>query len=132
MRGLTGLLAAALVFAATAGAAWGPSGTGVALSKAASMPTGAAPQASVSGLVTKTVTLRWDASAFSTGVTVSGYRVTRYPAGGGAGTIVCGGQVSGTQCTDAGLLPLQSYAYAVTPVQANWTGTESPRTAVTT
>jgi hypothetical protein len=90
------------------------------------MPAGNTPSASVP-LLSFNVTVSWSASTFAGGGSVSGYRVKRYPAAGGAAVTPganCAGTISGTSCTENGV-SLGSWRYTVTPVAGAWLGAES-------
>lgn len=114
-----------------ASAAWLAGSAGSASAKALSMPTGATPTAPASS--TGSVTLTWTAATLA-GNDLTTYTVRRYPAAGGAGTVItCGSQtitnhvVSCTYTeTTAG-----SYQYTDTPQHQNWVGTESAKSGTT-
>jgi hypothetical protein len=110
---------------AVASAAWlSPSGAGSARAAAASVGAGNAPSVNANG---SSVTVAWSASALA-----GGYVVRRYNALDVAQTIGadCSGAITALTCTEAGVAA-GTWKYSVTPVQSNWTGTESAKTSVT-
>ena len=113
----------------TAHASWSGAGSGSGVVKAAQLPTATAPSAS--GAV-HSVTVTWPAATIG-GQNVAGYIVKRYTTGGTAQTVGagCSGTISGLTCTEAAV-PSGTWRYTVTPVQASWTGTESPQGASVT
>ncbi|MDQ3756322.1 MAG: hypothetical protein M3394_00505 [Actinomycetota bacterium] len=128
--------AAVFAAAATAGgaayAAWLASSTGNAAgqAEALAMPTGATPTAPATS--TGTVTLTWNAAQLA-GSNLTSYRVTRYPAAGGSGSVIaCASQTitaSVVSCTYTETAA-GSYQYTDTPLHANWVGGESAKSAV--
>ena len=103
---------------------------GSAASAADAVAAGATPSASVSA---GNVTLAWNASATLAGRPVSGYTVARYASASGGTKVPAGGTCAGTVtgglgCTDQGV-PTGTWHYTVTPVLAQWKGTESARGA---
>jgi hypothetical protein len=126
---LLGLMATAaaltLLPSVSAMAAWSVAGSGSAAGAAAVMPTGLAPTASATGTQ---VALRWPAVTLSSGAAVSGYVVVRINTINGSSVAAggtCAGTVTTTTCTDSPT-PSGAWAYADTPVQASWTGGQSP------
>jgi hypothetical protein len=94
-------LAAALLPASAAMAAWTSQGSGSAAGAAATMPTGAAPSVAVVGT---SVTVSWSAATLSSGTAVAGYVVHRYNASSGAQATVgaaCSGTVTTTRCIES-------------------------------
>ncbi len=115
------------LFAATAPAAWMLGGSGSAYSKAHTLSGGNTPTVSVSG---RNVTVSWAATG---GTPVGGYLVKRYNASDveqvvGAG---CSGTVAALSCVE-NAVPGGAWKYSVTPVQGNWRGAESARSATAT
>ena len=103
---------------------------GSAASAADAVAAGATPSASVSA---GNVTLAWNASTTLAGRPVSGYTVARYASASGGTKVPAGGTCAGTVtaglgCTDQGV-PTGTWHYTVTPVLAQWNGTESARSA---
>ena len=70
--------------------------------------------------------MKWNAVGGN--VPVTGYTVKRYDAGGSPHPVgaACSGTLTVTTCTENNL-PGGSWRYAITPVRANWKGTESPK-----
>ena len=107
----------------------GTGGNGTAL--ATTVGAGAMPTATAAGT---TVNLSWAASTLANGSSVSGYVVKRY----NATTLVaqtiltsCTGVIATTSCTESSV-PTGQWRYSITPVVGtNWTGAESPLSAVT-
>jgi hypothetical protein len=130
------LLAAALVLLTALGApvasraAWQSPGSGGQSARAISLSSGNTPSASVSN---RSVALSWSATSLPGGGSVAGYTVRRYSTGGVLQTIGsgCSGTVSATSCTETGV-PGGSWRYTVTPVQGNWTGSESAQSSAVT
>ncbi|MEY9778493.1 hypothetical protein [Arthrobacter sp. MW3 TE3886] len=114
-----------------ANAFWTASSNGGSAAAAAdAVAAGATPSTSVSA---GNVTLAWNASATLAGRPVSGYTVARYASAAGGTKIPAGGSCAGTVaaglgCTDQGV-PTGTWYYTVTPVLAQWTGSESARSA---
>jgi hypothetical protein len=130
------LLPAALVLLTALGApaasraAWQSPGSGGQSARAITLPAGSTPAAAVSN---RSVTLSWSATSLPGGGTASGYVIRRYSTGGtlqstGPG---CSGTIGATTCTETGVPP-GSWRYAVVPVQGNWNGPESSRSAAVT
>jgi hypothetical protein len=71
------ITACILAVPGVAGASWTGNGTGDALSKADTAPTGNRPTVSVSG---RNVALSWTAASFSGGAHVAAYQIKRYAA----------------------------------------------------
>lgn len=106
-------------------AAWPVSGSGHAAGAATTMPAGNTPSVVVSG---GNVTVQWPAAVLPGGTDVAGYIVRRYNAATGAAVTVgpsCSGIVTSTSCTETSV-PSGTWVYTDTPVQANWSGPESP------
>jgi hypothetical protein len=119
------ITACMLAVPGVAGASWTGNGTGDALSKADTAPTGNRATVSVSG---RNVALTWAASSFSGGTNVAAYRIKRYAAVTGTPATVksgCAGDLTTLSCTE-NAVPVGAWYYTVTPVQHNWTGPESP------
>lgn len=123
---LAGLFTCGLCAAAgPALATWSAGGSGTAAGAATVMPTGNAPSVSVAG---SNVTVRWSAATLPGGVDVAGYIVQRFNAATGQLATIgpsCAGVVTSTTCTETGV-PAGSWVYTDTPVQANWSGSQSP------
>ena len=133
-RGIAVVAAIALFSLAGSGvwAYWsagsGAGGNGVAA--ATTVGAGAMPTAVSAGT---TVNLTWAPSTLANGSAVTGYIVKRY----NATTLVaqtilasCAGTITGTSCTETSV-PAGSWRYSITPVVGtNWTGAESPLSAV--
>lgn len=103
---------------------------GSAAAAADGVAAGATPSASVSA---GNVTLAWNSSTTLASRPVSGYMVARYAAASGGTRIAAGGTCAGTVtaglgCVDQGV-PTGTWYYTVTPVLAQWQGTESVRSA---
>lgn len=110
-------------------AAWALLGSGAGASKADQLPIGPTPSVSVTG---RNVALTWSAVTFSGGGAVGGYRVFRYPSGGGAAQTVlsaCDGTISGLTCTE-NAVPAGSWKYTLATVKGGWTGTQGALSAV--
>jgi len=123
--GLSLAIATALGQVSPASAAWSAPGSGSGAGAAATMPTGTAPHATVSGT---SVTVTWSAAKFASGVAVAGYTISRYNASTGTQASVgasCSGVITTTSCTEAGVTA-GSWVYTDTPVEVNWTGVQSP------
>ena len=95
---------------------------------------GATPSVTVTA-IGREVSLSWGASTLSNGAAVGGYRVERYPSGGGVGEIspigTCSGTVAATSCAEEDVPP-GSWVYTVTPAIGNWRGAESASSGVVT
>jgi hypothetical protein len=119
--------AGALCVSSPAFAAWASFGSGAGKAASPSMPTGAAPTASVNG---NQVTVSWPAATFPDGTPVAGYVVNRYSATGVLQTIGagCTGVVATLMCTELSV-PIGTWSYTDTPVQSNWRGHESGRSS---
>lgn len=103
---------------------------GSASSAADAVAAGATPAATVSA---GNVMLGWKATATLAGRPVSGYTVARYASASGGTKVAAGGTCAGTVttglgCTDQGV-PTGTWYYTVTPVLAQWQGTESVRSS---
>ena len=116
-----------LIVVSPAAASWRLTASGRGAAKAKTMPAGATPSVSVPK--PRTANVSWAASTFVGGSPVAAYLVKRYPSGGGAAAVACGGTVAGTSCTDSNV-PAGIYQYTVTPRQNSWVGAESPKSAV--
>lgn len=104
-------------------AAWSVAGSGSGTSAATVMPTGTTPTASASG---STVNVAWTTATIPGGTAVAGYLINRYNLNGSAAVVggTCSGVVTSTSCSET--VPAGTWIYTDTPVQFNWTGTESP------
>ncbi len=109
-------------------------GTGTTHAAVATLGNGSTPSTTAA---TSTVTVRWAQTSFLGSAlgafSGGGYRITRYPAAGGAGSTpagTCATTVSGgaaeLSCEDA-TLGIGSWRYTVTPVLNSWTGAESTK-----
>jgi hypothetical protein len=131
-RGLVAIsvAVAALTMVASATAAWQSPGSGSGYSGTKTMPTGSTPSASVSN---RKVTVSWSASTLPGGGAVDGYTIKRYNAGGALQAIGanCSGTIAALTCTENSV-PSGSWRYTVTPVLANWRGTESAMSSTVT
>jgi hypothetical protein len=119
---------ALLALPGSALAAWSLSGVGGAAGGATTMPAGTAPSGAGGA---NQAALSWSAAELPGGSTVEGYIVHAYDAASGALESVaggCAGLVSTTSCT-ATAIPAGTWLFTVTPVQNNWTGSESPESA---
>ncbi len=76
--------------------------------------------------------LSWSASHGATGYVVKRYDSLGTPQVVGGTCAGTGGVVSGTACSDTGLLPLQTLSYTVTPAAATWRGAEGAPVTVGT
>lgn len=122
-------LATLIAIAPAAIAAWSAGGTGSASGMAYVMPPGNTPIAGVSG---SSVTLRWATAVFPDNHAVAGYAVRRFDAANGTQATVssnCSGTVTTTTCTESNVPPGR-WVYTVSTVQNNWTGNQSPGSAV--
>jgi hypothetical protein len=121
---------AALTLASVAVASWQSPGSGSGYGKSKTMPTGNTPSASVSN---RKVTVGWSASTLPGGGAVDGYKVKRYSTGGAQQTIGsnCSGTITSLTCTE-NAVPSGGWKYTVTPVLANWQGTESAMSSTVT
>lgn len=114
-----------------ANAFWAAASNGGSASASSdALRTGATPTATVSG---GNVTLAWNATTTLAGRAVTGYTVARYASATGGTKVATGGTCSGTVtagpgCTDQGV-PTGAWYYTVTPVLAQWQGTESVRSS---
>ncbi len=118
------LVVPALVLAQAAGGAWLTNGLGNGAARAGSLPTAAAPSASV---LVRDVTVTWTAVSLPGAGSVGEYRIRRYNAITGVAETVlagCAGTVLGTSCIEQSV-PLGAWRYTVTPVDGLWTGGES-------
>ena len=121
---------AAALLPAAASAGWNSGSTGVGATKAASMPAGAQPTATVSN---RSVAVSWSAGTMPGGANVDGYVVRRYSTGGqlqsiGAG---CSGTITQLSCTEDSV-PAGGWRYTVTPKHGNWLGAEGAQSATAT
>jgi len=138
-RGVVALIAISSLAgaAATAFALWQARATNVSRAQALTLPTAAAPVASVSGT---SVTLSWAQ------ITFAGALLGTYPSGGyivrryayGSSTPVtpgasCSGTIAGSattlSCTETAV-PAGNWQYTLTPALANWRGPEGVRSVV--
>jgi len=121
------LVVVALLAAASAQAAWTPTRSGPAFSRATSIGQGNAPSgAKVNG---KDVRLTWTATTLTNGAAVGGYLVRRYNALTSAEATVaatCSGTVVALTCTENNVAK-GSWQYTITPTRGNWRGTESTK-----
>jgi len=118
-------LVLAVIAAPAAQAAWSTPGAGSGAGAATVMPSGTAPGGSADGT---SVTVTWTAAAFPGGTAVAGYVVKRYNSSTGTAATVgasCSGVITTTTCTESSVTP-GTWVYTDTPVQANWTGGQSP------
>ena len=103
---------------------------GSASATADTVAAGAVPSAAVSA---GNVTLAWKAAATVAGRPVSGYTVARYPSASGGTKTAPGGTCAGTVTAGLGCIdqdvPTGTWYYTVTPVLAQWQGSESVRSA---
>lgn len=125
--------AAALAFGLVAGASaahaaptfavWSVTGGGSSGSAATTMPAGTSPTAAATGA---SVTVRWAAAHLASGTSVAGYVIHRYSVNGTSVPVggSCAGTVTTTTCSE--VVASGSWFYTDTPVQASWTGGESP------
>jgi hypothetical protein len=121
----------AVLAAPPAAAAWSRTAPGSAAARATTLRSGNLPSATVPG---KRVTVAWAASAFSAGGNAPAYIVRRYNATTGALQAIgasCNGTVTALTCTEKNT-PVGDWQYTVTPVAANWHGTESSKSATIT
>lgn len=122
---LFGLLGALAVGPHDSWASWLAQATGTGTVSGESVPQGDIPFAVVTG---RDVAVSWDQAELTSGGPVQGYRLQRYPydsATPAAMTTTCTGVVSALQCTETGVPP-GIWRYTVLPVQAGWSGAESP------
>lgn len=116
---------AVLLHPLAAAAQWSASGSGSAAAAATTMPTGSAPTATAGG---SSVRVSWSAVTLGSGAPVGGYVINRYNAINGSPTTVgpgCSGIVTTTTCTEL-TVPSGTWIYTDTPVEASWSGMESP------
>jgi hypothetical protein len=152
-----GTLAAVLLAADPASAAWGVTGTGPARAQAVVMPQGAVPTVAkvtdpaLYGSYVPVFVLSWDTASLPGGRAVSGYQVRRtvFPGTSIAKTEVIGGTCLGTtvqglanvyvpatptapkqSCTDTEAFSKGGVTYTITPVLSSWVGPTSAASAV--
>jgi hypothetical protein len=92
------------------------------------MPSGGQPTASATG---NSVTVSWPTAYFPDGQSVFGYVIHRFNAATGAQATVgatCSGTVTSTACTEQSV-PAGTWTYTDSPVQDNWSGSQSPASA---
>ncbi len=113
---------------ASASASWRVTGSDAASAKASSLSTVAQPTAAIAS---GGVTVSWTAP--SSGAPATGYLVRRFDGSGNVQTIGagCSGTITTTSCTEASV-PQGTWRYRVTPVNANWRGSESAASAAVT
>jgi hypothetical protein len=129
MRVLAVASLTAVLAAPPAAAAWNRTAPGSAAARATALGPGNLPTAAVSG---KRVAVAWSASTFTGGGNAPGYIVRRYNATTGALQAVgasCNGTVTTLTCTEKNT-PTGDWQYTITPVAANWRGSESGKSAV--
>ena len=126
------LAVVALLVTASAQAAWTATRTGAAYSHATSVGQGVTPTATkVTG---KDIRLTWTAATLTNGAGVGGYLVRRYNALTGtevAITANCSGTIAALTCTESNVAK-GSWQLTVTPLLANWRGTESLKSPAVT
>src|SRR5438309_6749066 len=123
-----GAAAAALIGgAAIAYAFFSSVGSGSSSSSALTVGAGHQPTVSASG---SSVTVTWPQATLADGTPVAGYLINRYDSGGAAQTVnaSCSGTIGALTCTET-TVPNGSFSYTDTPVQNNWHGAESPKSA---
>jgi hypothetical protein len=152
-----GTLAAVLLAADPASAAWGVTGTGPARAQAVVMPQGAVPTVAkvtdpaLYGSYVPVFVLSWGTASLPGGRAVSGYQVRRtvFPGTSIAKTEVIGGTCLGTtvqglanvyvpatptapkqSCTDTEAFSKGGVTYTITPVLSSWVGPTSAASAV--
>lgn len=128
LLGLCLVVLLGLTLAPPALAAWSGGGSGKASAVAYRMPTGGQPSTSASG---SSVSVHWPGAAFPDNKAVAGYVIHRFDAASGTQATVgagCSGTVTTTTCTELNV-PAGTWIYTDTPVQDNWTGTQSPAAA---
>jgi len=108
-------------------ASWSGTGAGSGSAAATTMPTGTAPSGSVQS---QAVTISWSAADMANGTAVAGYKVNRYNSSGTEETVntACSRVITTTTCTEQSV-GAGTWYYTVTPVQGNWTGSQSPESA---
>lgn len=122
---LFGLLSALAVGPHDSWASWLAQATGTGMVSGESVPQGDVPFAVVTG---RDVAVSWDQAELTSGGPVQGYRLQRYPfdsATPAAMTTTCTGVIDTLSCTETGVPP-GIWRYTVLPVQAGWSGAESP------
>ncbi|WP_448642047.1 hypothetical protein [Geodermatophilus sp. URMC 63] len=137
------LVAALLVPAVPAQAAWSVPGSGTGAARAGKLVSAAAPSVTGSGPATsRTFTVTWPVPPAG-GVPVTGWQVTRDSSLLGAGLVssgTCAGSSAngvpgvahpasdGTRlsCTDVATVSVGTVRYTVTPVNVRWVGPPSP------
>ena len=129
-----GVAAAATTAAALAYWTTNSAAGSIGAAAAATVNQGATPSVTVTA-IGREVSLSWGASTLSNGAAVGGYRVERYPSGGGVGEIspigTCSGTVAATSCAEEDVPP-GSWVYTVTPAIGNWRGAKSASSGVVT
>jgi hypothetical protein len=132
-------LAVAGLVAGTAATAWAFWTTNAAAGShgtaaAATVLQGSTPTVSLTA-IGREVSVSWGASTLSSGANVTGYVVTRYPAGGGAGDMspigTCSGTVAALACLENDVPP-GSWQYTIAPVVGSWRGTASSLSGIVT
>jgi hypothetical protein len=129
--GAGAVLATVLTPAVAADAAWSVAASASAAGAATVMPGGGEPDGYASG---SSVVVSWGAADLGNGTAVAGYLVDRYNATTGVEAPVgagCAGVVTATSCTEDGV-PAGQWVYTDTPVQASWTGAQSPQSPIVT
>jgi hypothetical protein len=127
--GAAALVVVALLAAASASAAWMPTRTGAAFSRATAVGQGNIPTAAKAN--GKDVRVTWTATTLTNGAAVGGYLVRRYNALTSAEVAVtanCSGTIAALTCTENNV-GKGSWQYTITPTVGNWRGTESAKSA---
>lgn len=112
-------------------AEWLADAAGSATVDADTLPAGDVPFAVAAG---RNVTVTWDQALLASGDPVQGYHLVRYPstsATPASMTTTCTGLITALSCVETNVPP-GIWRYTVTPVQAGWSGLESPFGAAVT
>ncbi len=106
-------------------AQWVAHASGAGTVDADTLPEGDIPFAVVAG---RNVTVTWDQATLTSGDPVQGYHLQRYPLTGttpATMTTTCTGMITALSCVETNVPP-GIWRYTITPLQAGWTGLESP------
>lgn len=122
---VVGVLAVLAAVPSQSWATWLAEAAGIAQVDADELPQGDIPFAVVAG---RDITVTWAVSTLTSATPVEGYRLIRYPSNStapAAMTTTCTGTITALSCVETDVAP-GIWRYTVTPVQAGWSGIESP------